>query len=253
MPSGLETVDSHLGITHNRHPKSPTGNPTALTRSLTGVGEAQPSRTLQGGKPFHLQRRGATAGRDSSARPPARPEARSAARPGRARAQARGGRRGSPRPAQLRWLDPGARPVALPQRPGGTAGSRSPKLGRQRRAGRRGSRNQKAAGTRGSRPASYLTGPRLAGSALGNAWRKRRAAQPLKRVCAGRKEGQGMGTGRDAEHRVPGARGPATFRALRPAARVRQARAPTRRDVTAAGRPARALVWVSPCAAYASA
>lgn len=58
--------------------------------------------------------------------------------------------------------------------------------------------------------------------------------------------GQGMGRGRDAERKVPGPQGPATFRALRPAARVRRARAPTRRDVTATGRPARGLVWVSP-------
>lgn len=55
-----------------------------------------------------------------------------------------------------------------------------------------------------------------------------------------------MGRGRDAERKVPGPQGPATFRALRPAARVRRARAPTRRDVTATGRPARGLVWVSP-------
>lgn len=52
----------------------------------------------------------------------------------------------------------------------------------------------------------------------------------------GPERGQGMGRGRDAERKVPGPQGPATFRALRPAARVRPARAQTRRDVTATGR-----------------
>lgn len=115
---GLETVD-HTQL-------SPTGNPTALTRSLTGVGEAQPSRTLQGGKPFHLQRRGATSGRDSSARAPARaaarPEARSAAlgeparSPGTAGAAPRGPRSSTGSiPAPDRWhrlRDPEGRPGA---------------------------------------------------------------------------------------------------------------------------------------------
>lgn len=65
--------------------------------------------------------------------------------------------------------------------------------------------------------------------------------------------GHGERRGRDAEQKVPGPQRPATFRALRPAARVRpaararqRANAPTRRDVTATVRPARGLVWVSP-------
>lgn len=48
-------------------------------KSLTGVGKAQPERRFQGGKAFHLQRCGATTGRDSSCVPDraaARPEAR---------------------------------------------------------------------------------------------------------------------------------------------------------------------------------
>lgn len=142
--AGLETEDSSLRIIRNSHSKSPTGNPTTLTKSLTGVGKAQPKRTLQSGKASHLQRCGATAGSDSSACPSEPQPGPRPGRPRRARAQARGGRRESPRPAQLRWLNSSAPP---PRRPGGIAGSRSPKLRRQGRAGCRSSRDKKAART----------------------------------------------------------------------------------------------------------
>lgn len=46
-----------------------------------------------------------------------------------------------------------------------------------------------------------------------------------------------MGRGRDAGRRVPGPQGPTTFRALRLAARVRRACAPTRRDVNTTASP----------------
>lgn len=185
------------------------------------------------GKQFHLQRCGSTAGCDSrcvAARAAASPEARPPSESPHA---------GPGQPARV----PEARTARLPQpnrtssETGGTAGSPRPKLRGQGREGRRSSRDGKAVGTGRSWPPSYLGGPRLADSALTDARPKGSAAQRLERVCAGRKGGQGMRRRRDTEREVPGPQGPATFRALRPAARVRRARAPARRDVTAAARP----------------
>lgn len=160
------------------------------------------------------------------------PEPQPAPRPGRlGEPERRPGARTAPR-AEF-W-----RPTGGPaRRPGGTAEGRSPKIRPQGRAGRRRSRTRRTPGPAGpSRfPTSRARG--LRASALSNAWRKGRAARPRRRVCAGRRGSQGMGRGRDAGRRVPGPQGPTTFRALRLAARVRRACAPTRRDVTTTASP----------------
>lgn len=186
-------MDSNFSITHNGPLKSPIGNPTVLIQSLTRIGRAQPNGAFLGGKTippadvWGTQLTGTAGTCPPELQPAPRPS-----RPGGARAQARGSRRGTPR----------FRTASLTE----TLASNHRRTG-TRRLKRRGQGRRGRRSSRGDRPphrqvavAFLPRRPASAGSAFGNAPRKRRAAQQLQKVGAGRKgeRGMGRGTGRRA-------------------------------------------------------
>lgn len=140
-----------------------------------------------------------------------------------------------PGPAQLRALNSGARPAA----PLGDQEAQ-PRAGAQR-SDRRGVRGAGVHGREGRPdqqvPAGFLPhGPATCGQRAQQRLAEGKGSATAEEGLR-RRGSQGMGRGRDAGCRVPGPQGPATFRALRLAARVRRACAPTRRDVTATAGP----------------